>query len=1321
MTNINWLHLTDLHQGLSSQEWMWPNLEERFFADLRLLCDKNGAIDLVLFTGDLVQKGDIKEYTKLNKTLGRVYEVLQELNSNPPLLAVPGNHDLRRPKPTSPEILVLSEWEKKPDVRKEFWENPKCAYRKLIAKAFENYSNWWMSHPFPKLSDIQTGCLPGDFAASFRKDDVIIGIVGLNSTFLQLTAGDFKERLALHPIQLSRACGEHFTDWLNEHQTSLLLTHQPSDWLIPADRIDFEGEIFPPGRFAIHAFGHMHENRSCSVGVGGAPPRQNWQTASLFGLEYFGDRQSRSHGYTFGRLQIDATGATMRLWPRTASRHQANYWQIGADNSFTLQEDLGTQAETIPVKKVTPALRPLKAGKLRVLVLATDTDLGDARLKTVQYLNTALCVEASEGSLVKEPNVKEFDLVILLQGWWWAGGKIAGLWQQAEERRRYALLVEDGADWPPRRLAERDKERDIASFRATIQGAKPFSAPSQLPELVGKIVSDEIIKVEKLGDDLAAGLKAWERSYLGFRIPAWLSGRTAGRPHILEPDATELYRPELYVPLNGSSARWKWTKGEPPKLVPEKTGRNDRIDSEKFDAKGPLARWVSEPELARVALVGAPGGGKTVFLTRIAAAFGNACLGRPSELEPSLNLNNLRSKAGTIPIPIVLEASRIAKHKLQGKNTLLQAIYDELTQAGNPPSMDQLEQALREGRYIIFVDALDEIADGTRRLKLVDILKGVCAEECYPKLRLIVTTRSARYTGTLSLGPELEVVEVASLQQDQVKTFCEHWTATNKKDRTYFADLMAAVGWLAEQIEKGGKDEAMTANPLMLTAICMVFERYNALPDDRARLCGLLVDDLCRSRNSEDTEHNWRFSDANKRDLLERIALAMQEDGAQSWPISRVTEIAMRAVPTTEKLRQMRATKHLHWAAEHTGLLRFQQPESGEEEVRFWHRFFREFLAASRLAQEDATVATLMKHLSDGKHLTDPFWEDTIRLLPRTLGTIEKAKSLAEQLRNLAKNNPKSRGRFFGLLMAGVIESRDLFPDVNFRNLAVDLGKLYEKQGYEWALRDRILFLEGLGNIDPIQGDPRLQRERWVSIPGGTVFVPKERGSTSKREKVESFQIGWAPVTVQEFREFLGSPDCLNEEFWISIAREQRYIGEFVNSYDWRRQLRHLNWPVTYVNYYAASAYCRWKTAHRRDGGVVRLTTRAEQLLLIRDANLSGRSLYQLAHKSFDEACGNFPKLGLGHCTPVGTFPTLKRTQVVDMLGNVLEWTLSRMEEAPRFDSKKQQGQRVVALAIWKGCWNRFFGEHPGSGLGWAPADLRQDWLGFRCSLHEPA
>jgi hypothetical protein len=176
-------------------------------------------------------------------------------------------------------------WED-PEVQKPFWDNPKSPYRKLVDKAFTNYSKWWESTPIPKPNDSSKGMLPGDFAATIDKKGVKLGIVGLNSSFLQLKAGKVRKKLALHIRQFHQSCGGNGITWTNKHHVCLLMTHHPSSWLTSQAQQALDGGIHePPQRFALHLFGHTHEPELRSVAIGGSDARRRLQGCSLFSFE----------------------------------------------------------------------------------------------------------------------------------------------------------------------------------------------------------------------------------------------------------------------------------------------------------------------------------------------------------------------------------------------------------------------------------------------------------------------------------------------------------------------------------------------------------------------------------------------------------------------------------------------------------------------------------------------------------------------------------------------------------------------------------------------------------------------------------------------------------------------------------------------------------------------------------------------------------------------------------------------------------------------------------------------------------------------------
>ncbi|PTL75079.1 metallophosphoesterase [Vitiosangium sp. GDMCC 1.1324] len=270
MTSLSWLHFTDLHQGMDGQKWLWPTVRSAFYTDLERVLKKLGTLDLVFFTGDLTQKAAPAEFIQLNETLADMWSFFKRHGHTPLFVPVPGNHDLRRPEKTNPYAkLIRLSWHTDPDVQKDFWENPESEYRKLIAVIFEPYSQWLKTLPLPTLR-YTTGIIPGDFSSVFEKDGFRLGIVGLNSSFLQLFGDvDYESKLDLNERQIHSVCGNDADKWCSNNHTNLLLTHHPPSWLDPSAKDRFRMDIAPPGRFFAHLCGHLHTTQVELLAEGG--------------------------------------------------------------------------------------------------------------------------------------------------------------------------------------------------------------------------------------------------------------------------------------------------------------------------------------------------------------------------------------------------------------------------------------------------------------------------------------------------------------------------------------------------------------------------------------------------------------------------------------------------------------------------------------------------------------------------------------------------------------------------------------------------------------------------------------------------------------------------------------------------------------------------------------------------------------------------------------------------------------------------------------------------------------------------------------------
>ena len=337
--DFRWLHLSDLHAGQSGQNLLWPSVKHAAFEDFKRLYERVGPWDLVIFSGDLTYSGSQEQYAEVTNVLKEMWGLFAKWGFEPKLLAIPGNHDVRRPLASEPRTILLGQWFEQSSVRKDFFSGVgQHGYRSLVEASLETFTTWYRGLPddgIPVLGH-RGGALPGDQLAVLKSGLGQIGLVGLNSTWLQLTSEDAKGHLNVALEQLSDLESDPEA-WRRLNDLNILVTHHPSDWLHLHSLAAWRSDIDPPGRFDLHLFGHMHQGKGISIAESGALPRNTIQAPSLFGMEWLADGSTeRKHGYTLGQFILSGRKRIVRMWPRTARLLHAGNRVVGADQDFQL-------------------------------------------------------------------------------------------------------------------------------------------------------------------------------------------------------------------------------------------------------------------------------------------------------------------------------------------------------------------------------------------------------------------------------------------------------------------------------------------------------------------------------------------------------------------------------------------------------------------------------------------------------------------------------------------------------------------------------------------------------------------------------------------------------------------------------------------------------------------------------------------------------------------------------------------------------------------------------------------------------------------------
>ncbi|MGR9197567.1 metallophosphoesterase [Rhizobium leguminosarum] len=369
---------------MGNLEPLWPTTKHAFFDDIRKLHTKNGPIDFVIFAGDIAQKGLTPEYDRFNEIISELWKVFSDLGSKPALIALPGNHDLARPSDTNPAAPMLKQWWDQPAARNIFFEGAN-SYRTLIEDVFSSYTAWTKSslpEGITLLGDAQ-GILPGDSSTVIEQNGIRVGVVCLNSTWLQLDEKNYEGKLHVDIRQLNAVTGGDPVAWCRANDLNILVTHHPLGWLEGTSRKAFDSEINPPGRFDLHVYGHMHAAVSEVTSNSGSQPRITFQSRSVFGLEYFGDQiTERSHGYSwFAHEQLEDVERLV-CRPRLFQRHNSGKSKIIPDYNFDLEDD--GSFELFSRKPILSKDEPLAKAITSVPALSGKT-AGHGSLKSLRY------------------------------------------------------------------------------------------------------------------------------------------------------------------------------------------------------------------------------------------------------------------------------------------------------------------------------------------------------------------------------------------------------------------------------------------------------------------------------------------------------------------------------------------------------------------------------------------------------------------------------------------------------------------------------------------------------------------------------------------------------------------------------------------------------------------------------------------------------------------------------------------------------------------------------------------------------------------------
>ncbi|PZO45486.1 MAG: hypothetical protein DCF17_01375 [Shackletoniella antarctica] len=380
-----------------------------------------------------------------------------------------------------------------------------------------------------------------------------------------------------------------------------------------------------------------------------------------------------------------------------------------------------------------------------------------------------------------------------------------------------------------------------------------------------------------------------------------------------------------------------------------------------------LALMGTEPDFRRLAILGAPGSGKTTMMRYLTLMYAART---PRKLHPNAPQF----------IPVLLYLRDVYPTILQTPDLPLADLVTDWAknlQKTDPlkPPTGWFAKKLSQNRCLILLDGLDEVADESQRQQISRWVDQQMYE--YPDTPFILTSRPLGYEKA-QLKEDVMVLEVESMTTEQIHTFVRNWyLATEVKSQDGEIDLgireeaTQQANRLIAEIERQPALAEMASNPLLLTMIATVHRRRASLPLNRVELyreiCQVLLEKRQRAKGMTDV-----LTADQKQSVLQPLALDLTRRDTLKFTLAEVRPLLQAKLATLPGL-DWTPEQFLKQLREVDALIAKEQ----EDVFEFAHRSFQEYLTATEI-KETNQEGLLIEALDDPESLE--WWADTMRL-----------------------------------------------------------------------------------------------------------------------------------------------------------------------------------------------------------------------------------------------------------------------------------------------------------------------------------------------------